>query len=316
MTPHRVAVLALPAALPMEVGMPFQILQDREGCDYEVELAGIEAGPVATTGGFPVVAPHGLEALERAQTVMVPAFRHALDPVDPRALDALRAAHARGTRIMSICTGAFALAQAGLLDGRRATTHWAWAAELAARFPRVSVDPDVLFVDEGDVITSAGVASGIDACLHLVRRDHGAATANDIARRIVAAPHREGGQAQFIPHQTPPTRPAGLAATRAWALERLDQPLTVRDLAAHACVAERSVARAFVAETGTSPLRWLTAARVDRARHLLETTAWGVDRIARETGLGTATNLRVHLRRRVGVSPSEYRATFASPALT
>jgi transcriptional regulator GlxA family with amidase domain len=309
--PHRVVVLALPAVLPMEVGMPFQVLGARGGAAYDVVLAGVRPGPVATSGGFDVVAPLGLEALATADTVVVPAFRPHDRTLEPEVLDALRAAHARGARVASICTGAFALAQAGLLDGRRATTHWGHAAQLAACYPAVEVDADVLFVDEGDVVTGAGIAAGIDVCLHLIRVDHGAAVANRVARLVVAAPHRDGGQAQFIPRDEEPPRQAGLAATREWALERLGTPLTVADLARHAHTSERTFARAFVAETGEPPLRWLNAARVHRARELLETTDWGADRVAEACGLGTAANLRLHFRRAVGVSPSEYRRTFA-----
>ncbi len=290
--------------------MPFQVLVNRVGLPYDVELCGATAGPVPTSGGFPVVAQRGLEALEDARTVVVPAFRDHLEPLPPDVLDALRAAHARGARMVSICVGAFSLAQAGLLDGRRATTHWAFCDELAREFPAVDVDPDVLFVDEGDVVTSAGVAAGIDVCLHLVRTDHGAAVANEVARTVVAAPHRDGGQAQFIPRVAAPAVEAGLAATRAWALAHLAEPLTVADLARHAHVSERTFARAFVAETGTSPLRWLTAARVDRARELLETRDWGADRIASACGLGTATNLRLHFRRLLATTPADYRRTF------
>jgi transcriptional regulator GlxA family with amidase domain len=298
----------------MEVGIPFQVLGDRDRYPYELVLCGARPGPVATTGGFPVVAAAGLEALRDADTVIVPAYREHGRALDDAVLDELRAAHARGARLVSICAGAFALAQAGLLDDHRATTHWMHTAELAATYPRVEVDPDVLFVDEGDVLTSAGVASGIDVCLHLLRVDHGAAAANDVARHIVAAPHRDGGQSQFVPRIDAVERQTSLAATRAWAVGRIDEPLTVADLARHARVSQRTLTRVFVADTGLSPLRWLNAARVDRARELLETTTWGVDRVAGSCGLGTAANLRLHLRRVLGVSPSEYRATFARAA--
>ncbi|GIG22952.1 AraC family transcriptional regulator [Cellulomonas chitinilytica] len=309
--PHHVAVLVLDSVLAMEVGMPFQIFTGHGDLGYTLTLCSERPGPVPTTGGYPVVAQAGLEALDTADTVLVPAFRPHDRVVSDEVLDAVRRAHARGARVVSICAGAFLLAQAGLLDGRRATTHWLHTAELARRFPRVRVDPDVLFVDEGSVVTSAGVAAGIDLCLHLLRTDRGAAVANRVARDIVAPPHRDGGQAQYIARPLEPDRPGSLAATRAWALRRLDEPLTVTDLARHACTSERTFARAFVAETGTTPLRWLVTARLDRARELLETSDWGLDRVAAASGLGTATNLRLHLRRAVGVSPSEYRRTFA-----
>jgi transcriptional regulator GlxA family with amidase domain len=309
---HRIAVLALGRVLPMEIGMPFQIF-DHLDRDYETLLCGRRPGPVDTTSGWSVNATHGLDAVMCADTVIVPAFRNAPHGTPDDVVEALREAHRRGARMVSICTGAFALAAAGLLDGRRATTHWRYTDALASRHPLVTVDPDVLYVDEGDVITSAGVASGIDVCLHILRLDHGSAVANAVARDIVAAPHRDGGQAQFIdrPAASDPGD-AGLAATMAWALARLDRPLTVGDLAAHAHTSARTFARAFVAETGTTPLKWLTAARVDRARELLETTGLGVDGIAEDCGLGTAANLRLHFRRATGVSPSDYRRTFAA----
>lgn len=311
-SPHRVAVLALGQALPMELGMPFQIF-DHDGLDYDTMLCGRQAAAIATTGGWSVHATHGLDAVVAADTVVVPAFRPATEGIPDDVAAALRAAHRRGARMVSICTGAFALAAAGLLDGRRATTHWRYTGELARQHPSITVDPDVLFVDEGDVITSAGVASGIDVCLHLVRLDHGSAVANSVARDIVAAPHRDGGQAQFIDRPAAPEPLiSGLASTRAWALGRLEHPLTVGDLAAHAHTSPRTFARAFVAETGTTPLKWLNAARVDRARELLETTELAIDRVAELCGLGTPANLRTHFRRSTGVSPGDYRRTFTS----
>ena len=308
---HHVAVLALERALPMEVGMPFQIFEDGPDLGYDVNLCGRRRGPVATTGGFTVQAVGDLTTVRGADTVIVPAFRAPDRMPHHDVLEALRDAHAAGSRIVSICTGAFALAAAGLLDGRRATTHWRHATELAERYPAVVVDPDVLFVDEGSIVTSAGVASGIDVCLHLLRVDHGASTANRVARSIVAAPHRDGGQAQYIPRDEPPQVAATLAATRSWALGRLTDPITVATLARHACTSERTFARVFAAETGTTPLRWLNAARVDRARELLETTDWSIDRVSAECGLGTAANLRTHFRRILSVAPADYRRTFA-----
>jgi transcriptional regulator GlxA family with amidase domain len=214
---------------------------------------------------------------------------------------------------MSICTGAFALAHAGLLDGRRATTHWDDAGELASRFPAVQVDPDVLFVDDGDVLTSAGVAAGLDLCLHVVRQDHGADVANAVARRTVIAPHRDGGQAQFIELPVPPSveGAADLAATRAWALERLNEPLDVATLARHALVSPRTFARRFVAETGTTPHKWLLHQRVLEARRLLETSDMPIEEVASACGFGSAASLREHFRRQTGTSPTAYRRTFA-----
>src|SRR3954470_15592686 len=229
MRPHTVAALALESVVAFDMATPAQVFRG----PYRFELAGVRRGPIATSSGFRVVADHGLEALARADTVIVPGYDSIDRPPQRAALDALRAAHARGARMVSICTGAFALGDAGLLDGRRATTHWRYASSLAERFPAVEVDPDVLYVDEGDVLTSAGVAAGIDLCLYIVRRDHGAEIAAKVARRIVVAPHRDGGQAQFVERPLPAGAGGSLAATRAWALEQLDRPLDVAALARH-----------------------------------------------------------------------------------
>jgi transcriptional regulator GlxA family with amidase domain len=226
-------------------------------------------------------------------------------------LEALRRAADRGKRLVSICTGAFALAAAGVLDGRRATTHWRHAAELAARYPAVKVEPDVLYVDAGPVLTSAGVASGIDLCLHIVRLDHGAKVANRIARRVVVSPHRDGGQAQYIERPVASPLTGSLEPTRAWALERLDTPLTIRELARHAHVSERTFARRFVAETGVTPLQWLLRERVLTAREMLETTQASVEEIAGRCGFGTTASLRAHFRRQQATTPTAYRNAFA-----
>lgn len=308
---HRITVLAVDGVVPLEVGIPFQVF-DRPDLPYDVTLCGRTAGPVRTDNGWDLVAPHGLDAVAVADTVIVPAFRGCIDGTPDDVVEALRRAHGRGARIASICIAAFALAVAGLLDGRRATTHWRAADELARRYPGVEVDPDALYVDTGDVVTSAGVASGIDLCLHLLRRDHGAAVANRVARDVVAAPHREGGQAQFVERPRASAARAGFGATLEWALARLDEPLTVADLAGHAQLSARTFARNFVLETGTTPLRWLNAARVDRWRELLETTDAGIDDIALRCGLGTPANFRQHFRRATGTTPSDYRRTFAA----
>ena len=311
MTVHRVAVLAFDGVVAFDLATPAQVFGHRvERRRYDFRVATPQPGRVTTTTHFAVVAEDGLAALEGADTVMVPGHGELERAWDEAALDALRAAHARGARIASVCTGAFVLAAAGLLDGRRATTHWNDAPLLAALHPAVDVDPDVLYVDEGRVLTSAGVAAGIDLCLHLVRLDHGTEVANAVARRIVVAPHRSGGQAQFVDRPLPATPSEGLQATRAWALERLGEPLTVASLARHALMSERSFARRFRAETGTTPLRWLIEQRVAHARRLLESTDLPVDAVAAECGFGTAAGLREHFARAVQTTPTAYRRAF------
>lgn len=306
---HRVVALALARVVAFDLTIPAQVFghEDQRG-RYTFTVCSPTPGVVPSTTGPAVYVASGLEALAAADTVVVPGFSP-LEPPDQPVLEALRAAADRGTRLIAVCTGAFALAAAGLLDGRRATTHWQFARELAQRHPLVDVDPDVLFVDGGAVMTSAGVAAGIDLCLHVVRLDHGADAASRIARRMVVAPHREGGQAQFI--QRPVPAPGnGLATTCAWALDRLAEPLTVCALAAHAGYAPRTFARRFVQETGTTPLRWLAAQRLLKARQLLEETDLAVDQIAARCGIGTAANLRLHLARDAGTTPTAYRRTY------
>ena len=306
---HRLTVLAMPNVVAFDLSTPAQIFGNEPG-RYDFTACGIAPGRVATTTGFAIDVPRGLEALAEADTVLVPGLRPARWPPPAEVLDALRAAHARGARVASICTGAFVLAHAGLLDGRRATTHWAHAEQLAERYPAVTVDPGVLYVDEGDVLTSAGVAAGIDLCLHLLRRDHGAEVANAAARRIVVAPHRDGGQAQFVDTPLPPAAERGLAPTRAWALQRLREPLTVAAMAGHAACSERTFARRFRAETGTTPLQWLLLQRVLHARRLLEATDLPVEAVADHAGFGTATSLRSHFRRATATTPVAYRRSF------
>ena len=303
---HRVVAVALPEVVAFDLTIPAQVFGHRDERErYSFTVAAEQAGPVPSTTGFAVHAPHGLEALATADTVIVPGYA----PPSPPVREALRSAARRGARVVSVCTGAFALAAAGLLDGLRPTTHWRDAGELAARHPDVDVDPDVLYVDAGAVMTSAGVAAGIDLCLHLVRTDHGEQAAAGVARRMVVAPHREGGQAQFLRRPLPPSG-TGVATTCAWALERLEQPLTVADLARHAGWAPRTFARRFAVETGTTPLRWLAAQRVLEARRLLEATDLPVDRVAARCGLGTAANLRLHLARDADTTPTAYRRVY------
>lgn len=324
---HRVVALALPSVVLLDLAAPTHLFGHCGAPLYSYAVAGAQPGPVATSTGLELVAPGGLELLAAADTIVVPGTEDG-QPPSAAVRDALRAAGDRGARIMSVCTGAFLLAHAGLLDGRRATTHWALAGRLAEQFPTVTVDPAVLYVDEGQILTSAGVAAGLDLCLHVIRRDHGADVAARIARRTVVAPHRDGGQAQFIrrplaPASSPPAAipprhsgprgavtPAGLAATRAWALERLGEPLSVPALARHAGVSPRTFARHFRAETGTTPARWLLDQRVLAARQLLERTSLPVEQIAVRSGFSTPAAMREHFSRQVATTPTAYRRTF------
>ena len=248
--------------------------------------------------------------IARVDSVVVPSTDDLDADPDPELVQALRVAHGRGVRVASLCTGAFVLAAAGLLDGRVATTHWMHADDLARRYPQVDVRADVLYIDEGDVLTSAGKTAALDLCIHLVRRDLGAAAANGIARQLVVPAHRSGGQAQFISPPAEPRSPDGLAPTLEWARARLDQPLTVRDLARHAGLSTRQLARRMHAELQAGPLEWLHQQRITRAQELLERTDASVEQIAGSCGMGTAATLRRHFHRAVGVSPTAYRATF------
>ncbi|MCD2190776.1 GlxA family transcriptional regulator [Actinomycetospora soli] len=313
---HVVAVLALPPVVGFDLAIPPQVFgtAERDGRPlYDVRVCALEPGPVPTTAGYALHVEHGPEALAAADTVLVPGTHHVparrdgvLPPEVLQALDTVPA----GARWMSICTGAFVLAAAGRLAGRRATTHWARAERLRALHPDVEIDEDVLFVDEGDLATSAGLAAGIDLCLHVVRRDHGEAVANEVARHLVVAPWRDGGQAQFIERPLPVDDGGSTAATRAWAREHLAEPLDVATLARHATMSTRTFARRFRAETGTSPHAWILAQRVAHARRLLESTDLAVERVAAEAGLGTTSSLRAHLAADVGLSPVAYRRTY------
>jgi len=309
--PHRVVALIANEVVAFDLAIPAQVF-GREPERYSWAVCAPAPGRVPTETGFDVVVPYGLEALAWADTVVVPGIGDRAWPLPAAALDALRAAAGRGARVASICTGAFVLAAAGLLDGRRATTHWRYAARLAREFPRVTVDPDVLYVDEGDVLTSAGVGAGVDLCLHIVRRDFGAEAANAVARRMVVAAHRDGGQAQYVERPLP-LGGGGLVATRSWMEERLAEPLTVDEMARHAGYSPRSFARRFRAETGTTPLQWLIGRRVAEAQRLLEATDAGVEEVAARCGFGAAVALRQHFGRVVGTSPTAYRRTFRGP---
>jgi len=314
MTRHRVAALCLDGLVAFDLTAPVQAfsLASKPSGEplYEVMTCSPDGGPVRTTTGFAVDPGAGLEALDRADTVVVPGYAAILDPPPVAALQALRAAAGRGARVLSVCTGAFALAHAGLLDGRRATTHWGWAGLLAERFPSVAVDPAALFVDEGEVLTSAGLSAGIDLSLHVIRADFGAAAGERVARHMVAPPHREGGQAQFIARPAAGASGGHLEATRRWAAERLSEPLDVAALAGHAGVSPRTFARRFRAETGTTPLRWLLGRRIGEARRLLEESELPVEEVADRAGFGSAASLREHFRRATATTPTAYRRAF------
>jgi transcriptional regulator GlxA family with amidase domain len=318
---HQVAVLALDDVVAFDLGTPTQIFhaaRDRqERRLYQVQVCTPGGRPVRSSAGFTVTPDHGLELLAEADTVLVAGVHYGAPVLtdgttDEPVRDALRAAADRGARVMSICTGAFVLAAAGLLDGRRATTHWAHADNFRRLFPAVDLDPDVLFVDEGRVLTSAGVGAGVDLCLQVVRDDHGSEIANMAARRCVVPPWRPGGQSQYIVRPIPEVTDTSTAPARAWALEHLHEPLSLRVLAAHARMSVRTFTRRFREETGLSPGRWIMQQRIERARHLLENTDLVVDQVARYSGFGTGAALRQQMNATLGVSPSAYRTTFRS----
>jgi transcriptional regulator GlxA family with amidase domain len=312
--PHRVAVLVVPSVVPFDLGVACQVFgyprPDLGELRYRLTLCAPKRGRVITSTGFTINVPSGLEALRRADTIVVPGIDDLETPLSKAACDALAKAHERGARVLSICTGAFVLATAGLLDGRRATTHWIDAPLLASRFPRVDVDPDVLYVDEGSVLTSAGIAAGIDLCLHVVRCDYGAAVANAVARRLVFAPHRSGDQAQFVQQPVTQDTEKELEKTRSWATARLSEQLTVNAMAAHARMSRRTFARRFAAETGLPPLQWVLRQRIAAAQQLLEQSPHSIERIASECGFGSPVSLRVHFRRVLRTSPVGYRNAF------
>ena len=313
---HRVVVLAVPGVYPFDLGIPQRVFGAADG-RYEVVTCTIDGHPVRTSADFSIAVEHGPEVLRTADTVVIPPF-HTSDPRRETLVDLAQvlAYVAPGTRIVSTCTGAFVLAAAGLLDGRRATTHWHATGLFREWYPQVELDPNVLFVDEGDVLTSAGAAAGIDLCLHLVRKDHGSEIANHAARTCVVPPWRDGGQAQYIERPVPETTASGTSAAREWALRNLHEPLALSDLAAHSNMSLRTFARRFTEEVGMSPGRWLIQQRVDRARNLLESTDLAVDEIAGQVGFASGSSLREHLHAALGVSPLAYRRTFRGvPAL-
>ncbi|MEU7900358.1 helix-turn-helix domain-containing protein [Nonomuraea sp. NPDC049152] len=283
---------------------------------YDLRLCGTGATgrDGAAVPGLALRTPYGLDDLAGADTVIVPSVPDACvedgAPLPPALITALRRAYDAGARMVSLCTGAFALAEAGLLDGRRATAHWMHTAQLAERYPKVQVDDSVLYVDDGDVLTSAGLTAGLDLCLHLVRRDLGAHVANQLARRMVVPAHRPGGQSQYIDLSVPATDDRGMAPVLDWARARLDQPLTVEELARQAAMSPRTFYRRLQAATGMTPLQWLLNQRLSRAQSLLESTDLPIEKVGELSGLGTANNLRHHFLKQVGVSPSDYRRAF------
>ena len=315
---HTVAAVVGHGTSPFEMAVACEVFGVDRSDDvgrpwYRFMLVAADEPPLRMSTGFTIDTPYRLDALRRADTIVVPASAESRAQASDQLVEALQKAHRRGARILSVCTGAFALAAAGLLDGRRATTHWMHTAELARNFPAVEVDPNVLYVDEGDVMTSAGTAAGIDLLLHVVRLDYGAEVANIVARRMVVPPHRDGGQAQFVTETMGTGDEMGddlFADTLAFMEERLADPLTVDELAARAAMSPRTFARRFRAATGTTPHGWLTRQRVLLAQRLLETTDEPVDRIAQRCGFGSAAALRPHFQRILRTAPVAYRRCF------
>ena len=319
---HLIAVAVTAGAQIFELAIPCEVFgRHRPGMPdlrYDLRICAPPGPAVHTSAGFVADTPDGYDLLERADTVIVSALRDAREEPPADLVAAVKAAHGNGARVVSLCSGAFVLAAAGILDGRPATTHWLHADEMARRYPAVKLNPSVLYIDDGDVLTSSGTSAGIDLCLHIVYRDHGAAVANALARRLVAPAHRGGGQAQYI--ETPASdRPeASLAPLLDWMREHLHEPLTITALARQASLAERTLIRQFHATTGSTPIKWLTAQRVLHARQLLETSALPVDQVATASGLGSPANFRRHFSAAVGVPPSVYGRAFrnGAPAAT
>lgn len=310
-----VAIIVYDGFTPFELGVACEVFGDDRWVApgepwYRLFICGDTSGPVTADGGFQILVPYGLEMLSKVDTVIVsPTYR--AEEISEGVFEALRQAHARGTRILSLCAGAFVLAEAGLLDGRRAATHWAECDDLARRYPQLSVDPGVLFVDEGDILTSAGSAASIDLCLHVVRQDYGSDVATRLARQLVVPPQRDGGQAQYIEKPLPALESSDLFAdTMTWVQEHLDEPVTVENLAVRAAMSPRTFARRFLLATGTTPYQWLVRQRVQLAQQLLEVSDLSIESVAERSGFGTAANLRKHFSRIVHTSPQGYRRAF------
>jgi transcriptional regulator GlxA family with amidase domain len=320
MQSHHVAVLALDDVIPLDFALPVQVFAEspyREPShgEWPYRVRVCAPGPtVRTTVGFSITPDVGLRGLARADTIVVPGFEPHDRPLDPSVLSSLRRAHARGARMISICVGAFALARAGILDGRPATTHWQFAAELANRYPAVDVRPDVLYVDDDDVLTSAGVSSGLDLCLHVVRKDLGVDAARRVAQALVAAPHRDGNQAQFVPRPVDITGTGPIAKLCGWVKANPGEAITLEDMASRCTMSPRTLTRHFREFTGTTPLQWVLNLRMDDARRMLEETDLSVDEVAQRCGFGTTLNLRTHFRRRLDTTPTAYRHNFRAVA--
>lgn len=310
----RVAVVAFDGIRPFHLSVPCAVFgetADEEASPFDLRVCATEPGELRTQAGFGIVARYGLRALAWADIVVVPSWRHPRDAPPAPLLAALRRAHARGALVVGLCVGAFVLAEAGLLDGRRATTHWRWAARFAERYPQVQLDPDVLYVDEGDVLTSAGTAAGIDCCLHVLRRRLGAEAANRMARTLVVPPHRQGSQAQYIEQPVLATaRDTPLTKTLDWATRHLGEAHSLDSLAARATMSRRSFTRHFRQHTGSTVGQWLLAQRLALAQRMLETTAQPVERIAERAGFGTALSMRQHFGAVLHTTPSLYRREF------
>ncbi|MFE0023267.1 helix-turn-helix domain-containing protein [Amycolatopsis sp. NPDC059021] len=311
---HAVAVLVDEGSNPFELGVATELFGLRRpelGRPwYDFTLCSATPSVRMHLGMFTLSGVAGLDAAEAADTLIVPNRPDPQVPPNPAVLAAIRRAAGRGARLMSFCTGAFTLAEAGVLDGRRATTHWRWADEFTARFPRVELEPDVLFVDDGDILTAAGSAAALDLSLHVITRDHGAEIVNAVSRRLVFTGHRAGGQRQFVERPVPDVPDTSLAPTLEWARGRLNEPLTVADLAARAATSQATLHRRFRTELGTTPLAWLTTERIALACRLIERGELRLDAVADASGLGTAANLRVQLRRHTGLTPTAYRRRF------
>lgn len=315
---RRVAALAYDRLCTFEFGIVVEIFalpRPELSVDwYRFSVCSLDPGPLRATGGLMVQPTAGLRGLQRAGTIVIPGWRDPEERPPEAWLRAVRAAHARGTRLVTICSGVFVLAAAGLLDGKRATTHWRYVDRLRALYPTIRVEPDVLYVDEGSILTSAGSAAGIDLCLHIVRRDYGAEVANQVARRLIVPPQREGGQSQYIPAPIRTDTRGGLSRVLEWAQRQLHEPLSVNRLAQHAAMSPRTFARRFREETGTTPHNWLTHQRLLAAQRRLETTNESVDEIAEAVGLQTAATLRLHFRRALRTTPTAYRRRFSVKA--